>query len=449
MTPVRPAPTPLALLLLPLLALPLSVQGAAWDGPEGPVEAPLLNPQPERPLPIEEVRRYVGVWRTVQEAYVEEVDDRRLMEASIRGLLSDLDPHSAYLDREQTESMQERSAGAYDGIGVELQQLPDRSLLVIAPIDDTPAARAGVLAGDVITRIDGEPVAVDSVDEAVSLLRGEPGSAVQLTVLREGEVGPLELTVVRERIRVESVRHRLLEPGFGYVRISTFQADTAHALQDALEALEAEAETDGTGLSGLVLDLRSNPGGLLNVAVEASDLFLDEGLIVSTRGRLPFANAEFHASPGQWLEGVEIVVLIDSGTASAAEVMAGALRDHGRARLMGNRSFGKGSVQTLLPLENGDSLKLTTARYYTPSGNTIQARGLRPDLPVTRRAMGARRNFRESDLPGHLGRDAGAAEDGLDELDEDRVIRLAVDALKAGSGPARAPSAQGRAPARG
>lgn len=394
--------------------------------PPAPVDASPRQLLAE-PLPIEEIRRYVSVYRTVQQAYVEEVGEGELMQSAIRGLLNDLDPHSAYLDREAAEAMTEQATGAYDGIGVELQQQPDRSLLVIAPIDDTPAARAGLRSGDVITEIDGEPVRVDSVDGAVQTLRGPPGSSVVLTVLREGEPGPITLTVVRERIQVASVRARMLEPGFGYLRISTFQADTARQVLRVLEELGGSGEE---ALRGLVLDLRSNPGGLLNAAVEVADAFIDDGVIVSTRGRLPFSNTEFSASPGDRLDGAPIIALIDSGTASASEVLAGALRDHGRARLMGNRSFGKGSVQTLLPLDNGDSLKLTTARYYTPNGTSIQARGLRPDLPVVSRNGNGRRNLRESDLPQHLGRDGGDAEEGLDEEDEDRVIDAALDALK-------------------
>lgn len=394
------------------------------------------------PLPIEEIRRYVSVYRTVQQAYVEEVDEADLMQSAIRGLLTDLDPHSAYLEREAAEAMTEQATGTYDGIGVELQQQPDRSLLVIAPIDDTPAARAGLRSGDVITEIDGEPIRADNVDGAVQTLRGPPGTAVELTVLRDGEPGPITLTVVRERIQVASVRSRLLEPGFGYLRISTFQADTSRQVVRVLDEL---AEASGGTLSGLVLDLRSNPGGLLNSAVEIADTFIDEGVIVSTRGRLPFSNTEFSASPGDRLDGAPIIALIDSGTASASEVLAGALRDHGRARLMGNRSFGKGSVQTLLPLDNGDSLKLTTARYYTPNGTSIQARGLRPDLPVVSRNGAGRRNLRESDLPQHLGRDPAEVEEGLDEEDEDRVIEAALDALKQLSAGGTLPQADARA----
>lgn len=421
-----------ALLAASLASGRLSAADAVPPVPADVVEPPAAVDAPPRqvlaePLPIEEIRRYVSVYRTVQQAYVEEVGEEELMQSAIRGLLNDLDPHSAYLDREAAEAMTEQATGAYDGIGVELQQQPDRSLLVIAPIDDTPAARAGLRSGDVITEIDGEPIRVDSVDGAVQTLRGPPGSSVDLTVLRDGEPGPITLTVVRERIQVASVRSRLLEAGYGYLRISTFQADTSRQVRRMLDEL---SEGSGGALTGLVLDLRSNPGGLLNAAVEVADAFIDEGVIVSTRGRLPFSNTEFSASPGDRLEGAPIIALIDSGTASASEVLAGALRDHGRARLMGNRSFGKGSVQTLLPLDNGDSLKLTTARYYTPKGTSIQARGLRPDLPVVSRNGNGRRNLRESDLPQHLGGDPRQADDGLDEEDEDRVIDAALEALK-------------------
>lgn len=408
-------------------------------------ETPSTEARSTDAVPLEEIQRYVAVFRTVKQAYVDEVEDSELMQAAIRGLLTDLDPHSAYLDRRASQNLSEAASGAYDGIGVELLQQPDRTLLVISPIDDTPAARAGLRPGDIITAIDGQPIGAGSVDEAVVQLRGPAGTEVRLTVLRDTQPDPLELVVVRDTIRVTSIRARTLAPGYGYLRIAVFQADTASELRTKL----AELAKPGT-LKGLVLDVRSNPGGLLNAAVEVADTFLDGGVVVSTRGRLPFANTEYSATPGDALAGAPIVVLIDSGSASASEVLAGALRDHRRALVMGTRSFGKGSVQTVLPLENGDSVKLTTARYYTPNGRSIQAAGIRPDITVAERwdwSPGDRGpTLREANLPRHLRGDAedeAAAEEaaeaaaqaeavanGGSEADQDPVIRQALNVLQ-------------------
>ncbi|MGO1003905.1 S41 family peptidase [Lysobacter sp. CA196] len=352
-------------------------------------------------VPIEEIRRYVAVYNAVKQAYVEPVDDAKLMHSAIRGLLFDLDPHSVYLDKVAAEDFDEQSRGAYDGIGVELQRQPDGSLRVISPIDDTPAARAGIKAGDLITAIDGKPFKVDEGDSS-GPLRGPPGSKVVLTIVREGRDKPFDVTVARETIRVASVKGRMLEPGYGYVRVSAFQADTAADFESQLEKLKTQA---GGKLRGLVIDLRSNPGGLLTSAVQIADDLLEKGKIVSTRGRIAISDAEFGATPGDRLDGAPVVVLVDAGSASASEVLAGALRDNGRARVVGSRTFGKGSVQTVLPLDNGDSVKLTTARYYTPSGKSIQALGIIPDVLL--RAAKSEDDKRpsyysEATLPGHL-----------------------------------------------
>ncbi|GAB3510879.1 S41 family peptidase [Pseudoxanthomonas daejeonensis] len=362
-------------------------------------------------VPLAEIRRYVAVYNAVKDAYVDPVDDRALMQSAIAGLLLDLDPHSAYLDKSESESFDEQTSGAYDGIGVELQQEPDNTLKVVAPIDDTPAARAGLLSGDIIIAIDGKPIAQV---EAMEPLRGVPGSKVTITVVREGRDKPFDVTLVRETIKITSVRSRMLEPGYGYVRISTFQADTGADFQTHLDKLQAQA---GGRLRGLVLDLRSNPGGLLTAAVQVADDLLDKGGIVSTRGRIPISDTRFDATPGDRMKGAPVVVLVDAGSASAAEVLAGALRDNNRARVIGSRTFGKGSVQTVLPLDNGDSVKLTTARYYTPSGRSIQASGIVPDKELTPdpALIGADvvppslAEISEATLPGHLrGDDEGA-----------------------------------------
>ena len=395
---------------------------------------------------LDEIRRFVAVFRAVKQGFVDPIDDATLIRAAIRGLLIDLDPHSAYLDAEQSRALNEAASGAYEGLGLEVIQQPDRSLLVIAPIDETPAARAGILPGDVITAIDGEPITVDGVDAAIDSMRGAAGSQTRLTVEREGAAEPLLFTLTREIIRVASVRVKTLEPGYVYARISTFQADTGLELDRKLQ--QAMQQNEGE-VKGLVLDLRSNPGGLLNAAVEAADLFLDDGLIVSTRGRLPHSRNELGAHNGDLLEGAPITILVDGGTASAAEVLAGALRDHNRALVLGSPTFGKGSVQTVLPLDNGDSIKLTTARYYSPSGTSIQATGSIPDVPLESRidqiasVPDQPPTVRERDLPGHLRGDnetpeAEAAVDSSipiiplqrpEELD-DSGVREALNMLK-------------------
>ena len=384
-------------------------------------------------VPLEEIRRYVSVFNAVKHAYVEPVEDRKLMQSAIRGLLLDLDPHSAYLVRSDAEAFDQDTDGAYDGIGVEVQQQPDGTILVIAPIDDTPAARAGIKPGDIIIAIDGKTLSPESIDG--NPLRGQPGSKTLLTVQRGGAAKPLELTVQRETIRISSVRSRMLEPGYAYVRISAFQADTANDFGRQLDKLQIQVSADvsGKGLRGLVLDLRSNPGGLLTSAVQIADDLLDKGGIVSTRGRNPVADTSFNATPGDRMRGAPVVVLVDAGSASASEVLAAALRDNQRAQIVGSRTFGKGSVQTVLPLDNGDAVKLTTARYYTPSGKSIQARGIEPDVVL--KPDGAIKatpgNISEAALPGHLRGDQESAGLGIgDVLEGDAPIAAALAVLK-------------------
>ncbi|MDR2872797.1 MAG: S41 family peptidase [Xanthomonadaceae bacterium] len=353
-------------------------------------------------IPLEEIRRYVAVYNAIKAAYVDPVDDRKLMQSAVRGLLINLDPHSTYFDKEDAQAFDEQTSGAYEGIGVEVIQQSDGTLKVISPIDDTPATRAGVRAGDVIVAVDGKPISqVDGMEP----LRGAPGTPVTLTIVRKGAAKPLTLTLTREVIRIASVRSRMLEPGYGYIRISTFQADTDADFRANVEQLQTQAKGH---LRGLVLDLRNNPGGLLTTAVQVADDLLDAGVIVSTRGRLPISDSQFNAGPGDVMLGAPIVVLVDAGSASASEVLAAALRDNHRARLVGSRTFGKGSVQTVLPLDNGDSVKLTTARYYTPDGKSIQASGIVPDVilhpdpgAVDPVAM-ALPELSEAILPGHL-----------------------------------------------
>lgn len=427
---------PLALLLV-LLPFPVFAQQAdkeepavaSSDDPDAAETAPSK-------VPLDEIRRYVAVYNAVKDAYVEPVDDKKLMHSAIRGLLLDLDPHSTYFDKEDAEAFDEQATGAYDGVGVELLQQPDNTLRVISPIDDTPAAKAGIKAGDVIVAIDGKPI---SGEDGMEPLRGEPGSKLILTLLREGKSKPFDVTLTRETIRIASVRSRMLEPGYGYVRISTFQADTGADFQRNLDTLQTNRK-----LNGLVLDLRSNPGGLLVSAVQVADDLLEKGNIVSTRGRIAISDSKFDATPGDRLQGAPLVVLVDAGSASAAEVLAGALRDNKRARVIGSRTFGKGSVQTVLPLDNGDSVKLTTARYYTPSGKSIQASGIVPDVvlkpeqettakdPKFISSTGATIDYSEAALPGHLrGDDEGAEGYSAGEaLDGDKPIDAALAELK-------------------
>jgi carboxyl-terminal processing protease len=420
---------PASLLLLALLAPPAIAQ----EGPppaqdkDAPAAQVIAPPAPAaEPVPMEEIRRYVGVFRAVKDAYVDPISDKDLMRAALRGLLADLDPHSAYLEKEGAEQLTEMTTGKYVGVGVELE-MRNRQLTVVAPVDGGPAAKAGMRSGDVIVAIDDKPIRGRDVDEASAGLRGPEGSSVKLRVRRAGEAETREFALVRIEIALKAVSGRLLEPGYGYVRIASFQAGTGSDVVGQLKALE---KANGAPLRGLVLDLRSNPGGVLSAAVASADAFLEGGLVVRTRGRLATANTSYRAGPGDALAGAPVIVLIDSGTASAAEVLAGALQDHGRARLMGSRSFGKGSIQSVVPLPNGDAVKLTTGRYFTPEGHSIQAHGLKPDYRLSGpRAAGVR----EQDLPGHL---AGEAEtdDGYargEVLEGEKPIQMALEALKA------------------
>jgi carboxyl-terminal processing protease len=445
---------------LPLLALLALSTAHAQESPARPAAQSQAQPEvaasddPDAAdtaatkVPLEEIRRFVGVFNAVREAYVDPVDDRKLMQSAIKGLLLDLDPHSAYLEKSDAQAFDEETNGAYAGIGVEVQVQPDGMIKVIAPIDDTPAARAGIKSGDLITAVDGKPVSGDN-DDSQGPLRGAAGTRVTLTLLRQGVAKPFDVTLQRETIKVASVRSRLLEPGLGYVRVAAFQADTAADFERQLALLQGPS---GTALRGLVLDLRSNPGGLLTSAVQIADDLLDRGRIVSTRGRIAVSDTLFSATPGDRLHGAPLVVLVDAGSASAAEVLAGALADNHRARIVGSRTFGKGSVQTLLPLENGDSIKLTTARYYTPSGKSIQARGIAPDVvlhPAAGAPNGGHADYTEAVLPGHLrGEGEGDAGSNAGEvLDGDAPIAAALAELKKQLAPAAAPSHQGAGPA--
>ncbi|UCC56288.1 MAG: S41 family peptidase [Gammaproteobacteria bacterium] len=353
-------------------------------------------------LPVEELRTFSDVFGRIKNDYVESVEDKDLLENAIRGMLTGLDPHSAYLDEEQFKELQVGTTGQFGGLGIEVG-MEDGFVKVIAPIDDTPAQRAGVKAGDLVIRLDDTPVKGMTLNEAVKIMRGKPGTDIQLTIVREGLDKPLQITITRDIIKVKSVKHRLLEPGYGYLRISQFQSKTADYLMDAMDDLRKE--NDGA-LKGLILDLRNNPGGVLNGAVAVSDAFLEKGLIVYTEGRLPNSSLRFNATPDDVANGAPMVVLVNQGSASASEIVAGALQDHKRAIIIGARTFGKGSVQTILPLTGGTALKLTTARYYTPSGHSIQAEGIIPDIELEPLKLSSVEQsidpLSEADLSGHL-----------------------------------------------
>lgn len=356
----------------------------------------------EGTLPLEDLRTFTEVFAKIKNDYVEPIDDKALLENAIRGMLTGLDPHSAYLVPDDFQELQAGTSGEFGGLGIEVG-MEDGFVKVIAPIDDTPAKRAGVEAGDLVIRLDDTPIKGMSLAEAVKVMRGEPGTDIILTIVREGVDRPLRITITRDVIHVTSVRSRPLEPGFGYVRISQFQLRTGESLREAVGNLREEAGDDG--LKGLVLDLRNNPGGVLNAAVSVSDAFLDEGIIVYTEGRMDDAKLTFSAKGSDILDGIPLVVLVNSGSASASEIVAGALQDHGRAVIMGEKTFGKGSVQTILPLGNGSALKLTTARYYTPSGTSIQARGIVPDIALDRvrvSQIDIGQGVKEADLARHL-----------------------------------------------
>lgn len=331
-------------------------------------------------LPLEQLRTFSEVFNRVKSDYVAETTSGELIEDAIRGMLSGLDPHSSYLKPDEFEEVQSGTRGEFGGLGIEVGR-EDGFVKVIAPIDDTPAERAGLQPGDLIIRVDGQSTKGMELNEAVRLMRGEPGTEIELTIMRDEDDGPFTVTLERAVIQVTSVRARMLDDDYGYVRISQFQSRTGPQLLDAIEELQSE----GNGrMRGLVLDLRNNPGGVLQAAVAVSDAFLHEGRIVYTEGRRDRARMEFDATPNDVLGGAPIVVLINSGSASASEIVAGALQDHRRAVLMGNNTFGKGSVQSILPLSGGSAVKLTTAKYFTPSGRVIEEGGIDPDVRLDR-----------------------------------------------------------------
>jgi len=373
-------------------------------------------------LPIEDLRTFAEVYSAIKQGYVEPVDDKKMIANAISGLLSNLDPHSAYLDADSFKDLQVGTQGEFGGLGIEVG-MEDGLVKVVSPIEDTPAYRAGVKAGDLIFKLDDTPVKGLSLSDAVKKMRGKPKTAIRLSILRKGESKPLEITLVREVIKVQSVKSKIVEPGYAWVRITQFQEATVPDLAKHLSNVYKEGD-----LKGLVLDLRNDPGGLLHGAIGVSAAFLPpDTKVVSTDGRTPDAKQEFLARPRDYLRGtredplrnlpvgvkkVPLVVLVNGGSASASEIVAGALQDHKRAAIVGTQTFGKGSVQSVLPLPNNTAIKLTTARYYTPEGRSIQAKGITPDIVVEESPNGSSAaRVREADLERHLEDKREAAKD--------------------------------------
>ncbi|HZJ95880.1 MAG TPA: S41 family peptidase [Thiopseudomonas sp.] len=387
-------------------------------------------------LPLNDLRTFAEVLERIKTAYVEPIDDKTLFENAIKGMLSNLDPHSSYLEPDAFRDLQESTSGEFGGLGIEVG-LEDGVLQVIAPIDDTPAAAAGLAAKDLIIKIDDQPTKGLSLMEAVKKMRGKPGSSIRLTIVRDSRQ-PFEVTIKRAIIKSQSVKSELLEQGYGFIRISQFQVNTGSDLAKAFNSLKKANQ--GKPLKGLILDLRNNPGGILQGAVEVSDHFLSSGLIVYTKGRLANAELRFSATAANPSGNVPMVVLINGGSASASEIVAGALQDHKRAVIMGTDSFGKGSVQTVLPLNNDSALKLTTALYYTPKGRSIQAQGIVPDIIVEHAKISQEdqvSGFKEADLAGHLNnvnatnKQRTANKDAQPQLqDEDYQVNQALNLLK-------------------
>ncbi|WP_267226481.1 S41 family peptidase [Dyella silvae] len=406
-----------------LLAAPLAqaqtapAQSSGAKRPAASASAPAAASSVPDQVDLDDIRNFSRVYEIVRQAYVEPVTNKTLMKAAISGMLSGLDPHSEYLDKDGLTELNEDTTGQYGGLGIEVLQV-DGTLRIIAPIDDTPAARGGIKAGDTIVKVNGKPVDSENIDEMFKELRGDPGTKITLTVLHEKSDKTVDIPLVRERISVTSVKVRELEPGYAYVRVSQFQDDTAPDLEKKLGELIRKNGPQ----KGAILDLRSNPGGLLTAAVGVSDDFLNAGTIVTTRGRLQDSNLSFEAHPGDLLNGAPMVVLVDNGTASAAEIVSGALKDNRRALIMGRRTFGKGVVQTVLPLDAEHAVKITTARYYTPNGTSIQAEGIKPDIALADLAVNkadspAALISSEADLPNHLANEDGTK--GGKDIDND------------------------------
>lgn len=373
-------------------------------------------------IPFEDLQAFTEVFSKIKSDYVESVDDKKLIEDAIRGMLGGLDPHSAFLNTEEFSDLKIGTSGQFGGLGIEVS-MENGFVKVVSPIDDTPASRAGIQASDLIIKLDDKSVKGMTLNQAVNIMRGKPNTDIELTIVREGEPQPLVIKITREIIRVKSVKNRMLEPGYGYVRVTNFQSRTSTDLLKAISDLQKEER-----LKGLVLDLRNNPGGVLNGAVDVSDAFIESGLLVYTEGRVDDSSRRYMATPGDSLNGAPLVVLINGGSASASEIVAGAMQDHKRGIIMGTKSFGKGSVQTIQELRNGSAVKLTTARYFTPNGRSIQAAGIEPDITLSTLRLSdadekSSATYSEKDLEGSLSNPTDATEP--EAADQDEVETLA------------------------
>ncbi len=358
----------------------------------------------KEPLPLDMLKEFTDAFASIKNEYVEAVDDKTILKNAIKGMMAGLDPHSSYLDEAHFKHLKEGTSGEFGGLGIEVS-MEDGLIRVISPIDDTPAQRAGILPGDLIFRIDDKSVKSMELDESIKLMRGKPGTDIELSIIREGNKEPLIIHLKRAVIKVNSVKSRLLEDNFAYLRISSFQSRTAEQVKKALKKLLKE--NNKKALQGLILDLRNNPGGLLNGSVDVVDIFLNQGLVVYTQGRSKDSQLKFNATHGDQLKGAPMVILVNGGSASASEIVAGALQDHHRAIIMGSDTFGKGSVQTIKPLTRTTAIKITTARYYTPSGRSIQAEGIIPDITLANVSLAKKQDnsfnqVKEADLKGHL-----------------------------------------------
>lgn len=388
------------------LVMTVSVLGLSVSAPAAfAQESRTAGTQPERASndrsdTYKQLNLFGDVFERVRAQYVDEIDDKTLIENAINGMLVSLDPHSGYLNEDSFEDMQVRTRGEFGGLGIEVT-MENGLVKVVSPIDDTPAFRAGIQASDYIIQIDEEAVMGMTLNDAVEKMRGKVGTDIKLVIRREGEADPIDVTLKRDVIRIKSVRHEVKENSVGYIRITTFNQNTDAGVREAVDSIKKQL---GNKLIGYVLDVRNNPGGLLDQAIAVSDDFLDKGEIVSTRGRNERDTKRDNASSGDIAEGLPIVVLINGGSASASEIVAGALQDHKRAIVLGTQSFGKGSVQTVIPLPGHGAMRLTTARYYTPSGRSIQAKGIEPDIIVEQAKIEtmATRRFSEADLRGAL-----------------------------------------------
>ncbi len=384
----------------------------------------------------EQLDRFMRIFQLMRSQYVDDIDDKEAIEAAIQGMLRSLDPHSTYFNTDAFEQVRIQTEGEYGGLGIEVQM--DKGVVkVVSPIDDTPADRAGIQGGDYITHLNGEAILGQTLTDAIKIMRGGVGEPITVTVVREGEDGPFDVEIIREKILVRAVRHRIEEDTIGYLRITTFNQQTGKGVEDAVRKIRDEV---GQDLDGLIIDLRNNPGGLLDEAIRVSDTFLDRGEIVSTRGRRRENNNRWYATSGDMLDGLPIVVLVNAYSASASEIVAGALKDHRRAVILGDKTFGKGTVQSEIRLgEKRDyAIRLTTARYFTPSGQSIQERGVEPDIEVLfPRPANARGNpRREADLRGHIENDQTTSDRAGEENAEPAPEALEEGVQQAPTAPA-------------